>query len=102
MRWWWGKNGPKLTPGAERHSDPVDPEEMKKKLQAQAKQRMEEMKANMAAGTPVGSSSRMSRPNINMGEVAAYLAGLLHKPVMDMTGLDGKYAIELEIQSAPG
>ena len=44
----------------------------------------------------------MFRPNCGMDEVAAYLAGLLHKPVADMTGLDGKYAIELEIQSAPG
>jgi uncharacterized protein (TIGR03435 family) len=109
------KGGPKLTPAA----PPKDPEEMKqmreellKKAQAANKQRMEEIMRDRAASGQVGPASPGMRISIfvepladeagNHFHTAERLAGRIQMPILDMTGLEGKYDLEIDIIQGPG
>jgi uncharacterized protein (TIGR03435 family) len=118
------KGGPKLTPAGppEPPAPPMDPEEMKrmreeltKKAQAANKQRMEEIMKDRAAsgqagpaapGSPGGgfsfSSSRWPMKQATTSDIADRLSRYLHMPIVDQTGLDGKYDLQIDIEQGPG
>lgn len=96
------KGGPKLAAADDNPRPPVDMDEMKRKSEAALKARIGEMTANREAGVLMGPSNSWSRPNATMGDVALWLSGVLHKPVVDMTAIEGKYSVRLEVQQVPG
>jgi uncharacterized protein (TIGR03435 family) len=110
------KGGAKLTPAGPPAppTPPKDPEEMKqvrqelmKKAQALQKQRMEEMMKDRAASGPAGEGFSWSSIHLPMrqattSEIAERLAGRIHMPIVDMTGLEGKYDLEIDIEQRPG
>ena len=97
-----GKNGPKLKP-----AEPPDPaqtlteEERRAKAQEQAQKRLAElqkrMQENRENGTPLGGFSRGNFPSITTENLAAQLVRFTEAPVVDETGLTGKYSVTLEI-----
>jgi len=95
-----GKNGPKLKPAA-----PPDPEAAKPKgqaeLMAQLQKNMKSMQSAreaMPPGTPGESWSRWGNPAATMEDLANHLEGVVHRPVVDMTSLEGKYDVRLEMR----
>jgi uncharacterized protein (TIGR03435 family) len=76
-----------------------------RKQQADMMKRMEEMRQSTAAnGGPGGSWSTRRWPAkaITLQQVADWLAQPLEKPVIDMTGLEGKYDVDLQMAQMPG
>src|SRR6185295_16075940 len=97
-----GKNGPKLkaaeaVPAAEERPNP---EEMKKRMEGRMKEMQATMEANRAQGLPGGgeSSSGWGKKDATIAEVAAQLSRTIRKPVVDMTSLDGKYDVRLDLR----
>jgi len=99
-----GKDGPKLKP-AEPPPSPVEgltDEERKAQLQqkmqagmaAQKERRQEQLAA-------VGPSSNVGWSSITMEELAAQLVRFAGAPVIDETGLTGKYKVTLDTWSNP-
>lgn len=80
-----GKNGPKLKPA----EPPLDPQ----KRIADAQERMRE---NRASGTAVAGLTRFSARSITTEELAARLVRFAEAPVVDETGLTGKYSVTIE------
>jgi uncharacterized protein (TIGR03435 family) len=97
-----GKNGPKLKP-AEPPPAPalgLTDEEQRAKVQQQAQARMEamqkRMQENRESGIRLEGFSRANFPSITTEELAARLARLAEAPVVDETGLTGKYSVTIE------
>jgi uncharacterized protein (TIGR03435 family) len=97
-----GKNGPKLKP-AEPPAVPTQgltEDEQRAKLQQQARAGMEAMQKrtqeNRENGTPSGGFSRANFPSITTEELASRLVRLAEAPVVDETGLTGKYSVTIE------
>ena len=95
------KDGPRLTPAA----PPVPVEglsdqELNTQLQQNAKANMAAMAKRMReateAGTPPGSVNSVGWRSITTGELAAQLVRFTEAPVIDETGLTGKYSVTLE------
>ena len=101
-----GKNGPKLKP-AEPVPDLQDlsPEERQAKTQqhgqellATLKKRIQENREN---GTPLGAFQTATWPSITAEELASHLVRLTEVPVIDETGLTGKYSVTIETWKNP-
>lgn len=99
------KDGAKLIPAVttEDPAAPMTDEDRKAqvaKMQANMAKRMEEMKKQAAANGVSGafSMSRWNEANATLEQMADYLSSLVEKPVQDATGLQGKYAIDLQMQ----
>ena len=97
-----GKNGPKLKP-AEPPPAPAQgltEEERKAKNQQQAQSRMEEMQKRMQeareSGTPLAGFSRANFPSTTTEQLASGLVRFAEAPVVDETGLTGKYSVTIE------
>ena len=97
-----GKNGPKLKP-AEPPPAPAQgltEEEQRAKIQQQAQAGMEamqkRMQENRESGTPLGGLSRANLPSITTEELASQLVRFAEAPVVDETGLTGKYSVTIE------
>jgi uncharacterized protein (TIGR03435 family) len=80
-----GKNGPKLKPA----EPPPDPQ----KRMADAQKRMQE---NQESGTPLVGRSRANFPSITTEQLALQLVRFAEAPVVDETGLTGKYSVTIE------
>jgi uncharacterized protein (TIGR03435 family) len=103
-----GKNGPNLKPAQPRSvPDPtLTQEERMAQLQqnmqadvAASKKRMQEDTAN---GKSVGGqSSSESWPSITIEELAARLVRFAEAPVVDETGLTGKYSVTIGTSTSP-
>lgn len=97
-----GKNGPKLKPAV---PPPTPAQELteeeqraKTKEQGQAllaamKKRIQENREN---GTPLGAFNTASWPSITTEELASRLVRFAEAPVVDKTGLTGKYSVTIE------
>jgi len=100
-----GKDGPKLKPAAPPSASPAEqltPEEQKAQMQqklqadlAAAKQRNQEKLA------VVGAFSTQSWASITMEDFAAQLIRFAGGPVVDKTGLSGKYSAKIETWASP-
>jgi uncharacterized protein (TIGR03435 family) len=97
-----GKNGPKLKPAeALPESEPglTQEEQRAKTLErgqtvlAAMKKRIQENREN---GTPLGGFSTASWPSITTEELASRLVRFAEAPVVDETGLTGKYSVTIE------
>jgi len=84
-----GKDGVRFGPGVE-SAGPPSPEEMEQRM----KKRMEEMQKPSAGPRPAATWRSAST---TVDQVAATLAGWLHAPVINETGLTGKYQVELQL-----
>ena len=93
-----GKDGPRLKDAAPEEPQPADPEEARRKMQEQARKRMEEMQERMKKSPPGhGFSANWHADRGTMAQLANTVAGWIHSPVADETGLTGKYEISIEI-----
>jgi len=102
-----GKNGPKLKPA----EPPPTPEpgltedeqkaKQKQKAQANLAAMMTRMKENRESGTPLGGFSTDHWPSITTEELASRLVRFAGEPVVDETGLTGKYSVTIEIWKNP-
>jgi uncharacterized protein (TIGR03435 family) len=97
-----GKNGPKLKP-AEPPPVPAQgltEEEQRAKLHQQGQARMEALQKriqeNRASGTPLGGLNTASWNSITTEELASRLVRFTEAPVVDETGLTGKYSVTIE------
>ncbi|SPE41533.1 conserved exported hypothetical protein [Candidatus Sulfopaludibacter sp. SbA3] len=101
-----GKNGPKLKP-AEPPPTPAQEltgEEQRAKTREQAQTQlaamMKRIQENRERGTPLGglntASWPSSWPSITTGELASRLVRFAEAPVVDETGLTGKYSVTIE------
>jgi len=80
-----GKNGPRLKPA----EPPLDPQ----RRAADAQKRMQE---NRETDPPVAGLTRMSVRSTTAAELAARLVRFAEAPVVDETGLTGKYSVTIE------
>src|SRR5262249_51956426 len=48
------------------------------------------------------SSSHWPMKQATTSDIAQRLAGHIHMPIVDMTGLEGKYDVEIDIEQRPG
>jgi uncharacterized protein (TIGR03435 family) len=97
-----GKNGPRLKP-AEPPPAPAEgltEEEQRAKVQQQAQARMEAMQKRMQENrenlTPLVGLSRANFPSITTEALAAQLVRFAEAPVVDETGLTGRYSVTIE------
>jgi len=97
-----GKNGPKLKP-AEPPPAPAQElteEEQRAKSKQQAQAMLEAMRKriqeNRENGTPLGGLNHVSWPSITTEELASRLVRFPEAPVVDKTGLTGKYSVTIE------
>jgi uncharacterized protein (TIGR03435 family) len=97
-----GENGPKLKP-AEPPPDSAQgltEEEKRSRLQQQAQARLaamqKRMQENRESGTPLGGFSRANFPSITIEQLALRLVRFAEAPVVDETGLTGKYSVVIE------
>jgi uncharacterized protein (TIGR03435 family) len=88
------KAGTKLKPGEPPPEVQPTGDEVKSRLMA----RLEEMRNQPR---PEGSFSSYHFPRMTMESLADRLSSFLGSPVVDMTGLDGTYAIDLEFEGDP-
>jgi uncharacterized protein (TIGR03435 family) len=97
-----GKNGPKLKPA----EPPPAPEPGLTEEEQKAKQR-QQAQANMAAmmkrmqenrenGVSLGGQSSANFPSVTTEELASGLVRFAEAPVVDETGLTGKYSVTIE------
>jgi len=105
------KGGPKLTlsgGAAPEPAAPMDPEARRaqmEKLQADVKKHMEVMRQENAANGATGgswSTRRWPAKDVTVEQIAAWLAAPLGKPVIDATGLEGRYDADIEVVQMPG
>jgi uncharacterized protein (TIGR03435 family) len=86
------KDGPKLKP-AEPPAQPLDREELMRRAQEQMRKRMEEL---AKSGGPRAYSSWGSSQATG-AQIAEAVSRMIHSPVVDETGLTGKYVIRIEL-----
>jgi len=97
-----GKNGPKLKPAEPPPAlDPGLTEDERKAKQMQQVQTgmaamMQRMQENRENGTPLGGFSRVNIASLTTGELASRLERFAEAPVVDETGLTGKYSVAIE------
>jgi uncharacterized protein (TIGR03435 family) len=92
------KSGLKLQESAAPGADDDKP-----KAAADPKKMMEELHARTAGGAEPGVSTRSwSKRGGTMTDVANWLSGGIHAPVVDETGLTGKYDLVIETRQAAG
>jgi uncharacterized protein (TIGR03435 family) len=97
------KGGAKLTAAAEKKDAddaPMDAEArraMMEKMQESQKKRMEETKKLAADSGGRFSSDGWTAKAVTLSQVADWLAARVGKPVMDATGFDGKYDLDLQV-----
>jgi uncharacterized protein (TIGR03435 family) len=98
------KGGAKLTHAAEEkpaEAAPMDEEarrEQMRKLQETTQKRMQEMTKQREAGEAPVNRNSWNAPSATMAQVAGWLAPLVGKPVVDATGIEGKFALDVEVQ----
>ncbi len=95
-----GKNGPKLKPAEPEPAEgerltPEQREAQQKKVRAQMAAMMERMQDRRQAGT-TGGANTGSWSSVTTAELATHLVGLAGGPVVDETGLTGKYSVFIE------
>jgi uncharacterized protein (TIGR03435 family) len=97
-----GKNGPKLKPAEPPPSPAQGLTEEEQKAAAKQQQQalmasmMKRMQENRESGTPLGGLHTASWPSISSEELASRLVPLAEEPVVDETGLTGKYSVTIE------
>jgi uncharacterized protein (TIGR03435 family) len=97
-----GKKGPTLKPAAPppAPAQGLTEEEQRAKFQQQAQARMEamqkRMQENRESGTPLVGLSRANFPSITIEQLAFQLVRFAEAPVVDETGLTGKYSVTIE------
>lgn len=97
-----GKNGPRLQPAAPapNPATTLTQEELKQKTKELGQQRMaammQRMRENRENGTPLSGLSTASFDSITSEELAARLVRFAEAPVIDQTGLTGKYSVTIE------
>jgi uncharacterized protein (TIGR03435 family) len=97
-----GKNGPKLKPAEPPPAPELglteDEQKAKQKQQAQANMAamMKRMQENRESGTPLGGFSRANFQSITTEELASRLVRFAEAPVVDETGVPGKYSVTIE------
>lgn len=94
-----GKDGPRLTHAAPPPTQPLTD----KDLEAKASKNMEAMMKRMderrqRSGDP-GSMRSETWPSVTTDELAARLVPYTEAPVVDATGLTGKYSVTIEVSS---
>jgi uncharacterized protein (TIGR03435 family) len=87
------KDGPKLTPAAAAPSAPLDQEEMQRRAQERMRQRMAEM--NKPGG--MRGSSSWGSSQATTAQIADGVSRMIKAPVVDETGLKGKYDVRVEM-----
>jgi uncharacterized protein (TIGR03435 family) len=99
------KGGAKLTAAAPEEKPaeaaPMDEEarrEQQRKMQEQMQKRMQEMRKQTASGEGPVNRNSWNAPSVTLGQLGDWLAPLLEKPVVDATGLEGKYAIQIVLE----
>jgi uncharacterized protein (TIGR03435 family) len=97
-----GRNGPKLKPAG---PPPAPARELtgeeqraksKQQAQAQLATMMKRIQENRENGTPLGGLNHESWPSITTEELASRLVRFAEGPVVDATGLTGKYSVTIE------
>jgi uncharacterized protein (TIGR03435 family) len=97
-----GKNGPKLKPA---EPPPAPAQELTEEEQrAKTKERgqtvlaamMKRVQENRENGTPLGGFNSSSWPSVTTEELASWLVRFAEAPVVDETGLTGKYSVTIE------
>jgi uncharacterized protein (TIGR03435 family) len=106
-----GKNGPKLkpaeppsvpTPGlTEEDQKAKDKEQAQQNTAAMMKGMQERIQESRENGTPLGGLSSASFDSITSEELAARLVKFAGAPVIDETGLTGKYSVSIETWANP-
>ncbi len=97
------KNGPKLKPAEPppEIARGLTDEEQRAKVQQQAQAGLaamqKRMQANRENGTPLVGLSRANFPSITTEQLALRLEPFAEAPVVDETGLSGKYSVTIEI-----
>jgi uncharacterized protein (TIGR03435 family) len=86
------KDGPKLAPAVESGA-PIDKEEMQRRVQERARQRMEEL----AKSGRLGGFSSWGSNQATSAQIAQGVSGMIRAPVVDETGLTGKYDVRVEM-----
>ncbi len=98
------KNGLKLKLAEPPPAQGLNEEEQRAKLQQQAQARMEalqkRLQENRENGTPMSGFRRANFPSITTEELAARLVQFAEAPVVDETGLTGKYSATIETWNA--
>jgi len=93
-----GKNGPKLKaagPAAD-PPQPLSPEEQRAKAQENLAAMMKRMQQNRQNGTPRPGINTAHWDSVTTERFASALVRFVQAPVVDMTGLTGKYEINVE------
>jgi uncharacterized protein (TIGR03435 family) len=88
-----GKNGPKL-----KHAEVAPTPEQREQRSAANRERMEEMRQQ---GTPLTGLERLTLPSTTTEQLAIHLARFTEAPVVDETGLKGKYSVTIETWKNP-
>jgi uncharacterized protein (TIGR03435 family) len=96
-----GKNGPKLEPAEPPPAPGLSEQEQLAERQKQAQERLaalqKRMQENRENGTPLEGFRRGRWPSITAERLAASLVQYTGAPVVDETGLTGKYSVAIEI-----
>jgi uncharacterized protein (TIGR03435 family) len=97
-----GKRGPKLKPAEPPPALPegLTEEERRAKTREQTQAHLaamqQRMRENRENGTPLGGFSTASWSSVTIEELAAHLVRFAEAPVVDRTGLTGKYSVAIE------
>ena len=91
-----GKNGPKLKPEEPPPSRDLSPEERQANASERLAAAMKRMQENRQSDTPLEGLTTSSWTSITTEELAARLVRLVEAPVVDETGLPGKYSVSIE------
>ena len=87
------KDGPKLAAGMPESDAPIDKEEMQRRVQERMRQRMDALsKSGGLRGYSSWGSNRATS-----GQIAQGVSGMIKAPVVDETGLAGKYDVRIEM-----
>jgi len=94
------KDGVKLTPSAPspEQEAAATTEEAAEKRRVTMQKRIEEMKKEAAANGGAGVSTNSWQGSVTFAQLADWLAPLLGRPVVDATGLQGKYDLKISIR----
>ena len=96
-----GKHGAKLTPADPEPAPPAETltlEERGAKQKEQVQKMLADMQARRQSGEPMVSRSRSAWSSVTTGQLAESLVRSAGGPVVDETGLTGKYKVELFTQ----
>lgn len=102
-----GKNGPKLKPAEPPAAETPDltPEQrqaqIKEQTQARLAAMMKRMQENRENGTPLPGFNSATWPSVTSEELASRLVRFTEAPVIDETGLTGKYSVSIETWKNP-